>query len=148
MEILKRINGERIDLIFEEFVPANPDKKFVDCVGYDIVLHSTNNKIGHCSAKLGFNDVIYYIGNIGYSIDENFRGNGYAGEAVKLLLKLFQKNGFKKVYITNVPENNASRRVCEKLRARFLGTFEIPEDNIRRKEFGEKFMNIFEIDIA
>ncbi len=148
MEILKRINGGRIDLIFEEFVPANPDKKFVDCVGYDIVLHSTKDKIGHCSAKLGFNDVIFYIGNIGYNINEDYRGNGYAGEAVALLLEVFKKNEFKKVYITNVPENNASRRVCEKLGAKFLGTFEIPKDNIRREEFGEKFMNIFTIDIS
>ena len=147
MDIKKRINGERIDLIFEEFVPANPNKKFVDCVTYNVVLHSTNKKIGHCSAKLGFNDTIFYIGNIGYNIDENFRGNGYAGEAVTLLLEVFKKNGFKKIYITNIPENNASRRVCEKLGAKFLGSFEIPVDNIRRKEFGEKLMNIFEIDL-
>lgn len=41
----------------------------------------------------------------------------------------------------------ASRRVCEKLNATFLGKHEIPEDNIRRKEFGEKYMNIFELNI-
>lgn len=35
------------------------------------------------------NDAIFYIGNISYSVDEKYRGNGYSVEAVKLLVKLF-----------------------------------------------------------
>lgn len=146
--IFEKLVGERIDLMFKNFVPAVPEKKFVDCCNYDIVLRGTQTVIGNCSAKLGFNDTMFFIGNVGYEIYENYRGNGYAGEAVKLLKRLFKANNLDKIYITNAPENNCSRRVCEKLGAEFLGTFEIPEDHIRRKEFGEKHMNIFVLHIS
>lgn len=145
--IFEKLVGKRIDLVFKNFVHAVPEKKFVDCCNYDIVLHGLDEIIGTCSAKLGFNDVLFFIGNVSYRIDENYRGNGYAGEAVGLLKQLFKANHFDKIYITNVPDNNSLRRVCEKIGARFLGTFEIPEDHIRRKEFGERYMNIFELKI-
>lgn len=145
--IFEKLVGKGIDLVFKNFVPAVPEKNFVDCCNYDIVLHDTQTVIGNCSAKLGFNDVMFFIGNVGYEIDENYRGNGYAGEAVELLKELFKANHFDKIYITNVPKNSSSRRVCEKLRAQFLGTYEIPEGHIRRKEFGERYMNIFVLHI-
>lgn len=145
--IFEKLVGKRIDLVFKNFVHAVPEKKFVDCCNYDIVLHGLDETIGTCSAKLGFNDVLFFIGNVGYEIDENYRGNGYAGEAVELLKQLFKVNHFDKIYITNAPNNNSSRRVCEKLGAQFLGIFEIPEDHIRRKQFGDQFMNIFVLNI-
>lgn len=147
MKKLKLIQGQNIDLVFEEFTPAQPEKKFVPCISYHITLHDSQYIVGHCSAKLGFNEQIFFIGNIGYEINEDYRGKGFAGEAVKLLLNLFKENGFDKIYITNLPDNTASRRVCEKLDAKFLGTFEIPADNIRRIQFNDKFMNIYELQI-
>lgn len=147
MNILKKIEGDRINLVLTSLKEAVPDKKYVEVCNYNIILKDTSEVIGICSAKLGMNEVIFYIGNIGYEIYDNYRGNGYAPEAVKLLLSLFKINNFEKIYITNLPENNSSRRVCEKLNAKFLGTFEIPEDNIRRKEFNDKYMNIFELTI-
>lgn len=147
MKILKLLKGKSIDLCFEKYSPEIPEKKFVPALDYKIVLHDTDIVIGHCSARLGMNEEIFYVGNVGYGIDENHRGNGYAVEAVKLLLKVFKVNEVEKIYITNLPDNLSSKRVCEKVGAKFLGTFEIPEGSIRRKEYNETFMNVFEMTI-
>ena len=40
-----------------------------------------------------------------------------------------------------------SKRVCEKLNARFLGLFELPMDNDMRIEDGQTHKNIFEITL-
>lgn len=143
----KNIIGKRIDLIFENFTPAIPEKKFVPSVSYNIALHNSSTIIGHCCARLGTNNVIFYVGHIGYAINEEYRGNGYAGEAVRLLLPIYKQTDIDKVYITNAPENSASFRVCEKLGAEFLGTYEIPQDNPMRAEQNKKYINVFELNI-
>ena len=51
------------------------------------------------------------------------------------------------MYITNSPDNTNSKRVCEKLNAKFLGLYELPLDNAMRVEDGETHKNIFEIDL-
>ena len=48
-----------------------------------------------------------------------------------------------KLLITNDISNNASRRVCEKLGARFIREACLPEWNDLYKE-GQRFSNIFE----
>ena len=145
MEIIEKIVGNRIDLILNEVVDAVPAKKFVDCLCYDVVLKS-GETIGSISAKLGMNEVLYYVGNIGYEIFDDFRGNGYAPEAVELVKKVFIKNDIHKIIITNDPENEASMRVCEKVGARFVQKVEIPLNHFLRVEKNQKFKNIWELD--
>lgn len=147
LKTLNNIIGKRIDLKMTKLIPAQPEKGFVDSCCYDIYLHNTSKQIGSCSAKLGLNDVLFYIGNVGYEINEEYRGNGFAVDAVKLLIKLFKLNGFKKIIITQVPTNVASIRVCEKLNCTFLGVYDIPADHIRRTKFGEEKMNVWELAI-
>ena len=98
-------------------------------------------------SKIGTTDNLFYNGHIGYAINQEYRGNGYAGKAVELLLKVCKENGLDKVYITNSPDNAKSKRVCEKLNARFLGLFELPMDNAMRIEDGETHKNVFEISL-
>jgi len=147
MKVIKKIQGKEIDLILNEFCEAIPEKGYVPKFIYDIVLHDTQTIIGECDARIGYNDNIFYGGNIGYSVNPEYRGHGYAGEAVKLLYKVFQENDINKIYITNNPENINSKRVCEKLGANFLGLFELPADNPMRIEDGESHKNIFEIEL-
>ncbi|MCL2776030.1 MAG: GNAT family N-acetyltransferase [Oscillospiraceae bacterium] len=64
---------------------------------------------------------IKYGGNIGYDIDEPYRGSKYSLKACKLLLILAKQHDMKSVYITCDPENRASRRVCELLGAEYTG---------------------------
>lgn len=146
VKYLNEIEGERLVLKFTKFVPANPEKQYVDCCLYDICLKD-GTVVGTISAKLGFNESVFFIGNIGYSVNEEYRGNGYAGEAVNIIKVLFKNNGFDKVIITQHPDNLASRRVCEKLNAKFLGVFELPIGHERREKYNEKYMNVWELSI-
>ena len=110
-------------------------------------MHNTKTIIGECEARTGNTDNLFYNGHIGYAIYPEYRGNGYAGKAVKLLLQVCKENKLDKVYITNSPDNINSKRVCEKLNAKFLGLYELPLDNAMRIEDGETHKNIFEFDL-
>ena len=96
IKILNEIVGDRINLKFVNLVPAVPEKQFVDCCNYDIYLKD-GTKIGEISAKLGTNEFTFYIGNVGYSIDEQYRGYGYAVEAVKLIKNFLKKTALKEL---------------------------------------------------
>ncbi len=144
MKVVRKVEGKRIDLVLYEAQKAIPEKHYVDALYYNIVLKS-GEKIGEISAKLGMNDVMYLIGNVGYSIIEPYRGNGYAGEAVELIEEVFIKNGMRKILITNDPNNHASRRVCEKLGARFIEAARVPKDHVLWIEQGHEYENIWEL---
>lgn len=147
MKIVDKIEGKEIDLILKKYCEAIPEKGWVPKFVYNVVLHNTKTIVGECEARIGDTANLFYNGHIGYSINPEFRGNGYAGKAVELLLPIFKENGIYKVYITNSPENNNSKRVCEKLNAKFLGLFELPMDNAMRIEDGETYKNVFEVCI-
>ena len=147
MKIIDKIEAKEINLILKKYCEAIPKKGCVPKLVYNVVLHNTKTIVGECEARIGNTDNLFYNGHIGYAINPEFRGNGYAGKSVELLLQICKENGLDKVYITNSPENNNSKRVCEKLNAKFLGLFELPMDNTMRIENGETHKNIFEIDL-
>ena len=82
---------------------------------YDICLHPQGRSVGYVALRLGESAELYYLGHIGYRVDEGFRGHGYAGEAVRLLLPVFRSLGQKSLVITTDVDNIPSRRTCEKL---------------------------------
>lgn len=143
MKELKEIVGERLTLALEETLP--PENGITICY-YKICLNQSKEMVGECGAKLGMNDEFYYIGNISYRIEERFRGNGYAPEAVKLLFRLFKLNGYSRVIITNSPENHASIRVCEKVGAKLVEVAKVPKNHLLYKR-GEKVKNIWQVEL-
>ena len=74
--------------------------------------------------------LVHVRGHIAYGIEPGYRGRGYAGRAVRLLLPLAVRHGLDELWITARPDNVASRRVCEKLGAILVGTEPIPPDDI------------------
>ena len=147
MKRINKLEGEQIDLILNKYCEANPQKGWVPKFVYNIVLHGTNTVVGECEARIGDTPNLFYNGHIGYEVNPEYRGRGFAVMATQLLLKVCKENGIKKVYITNTPENNNSRRVCEKLGAEFLGVYEIPYDNPMRIEDGETHKNVFVVEL-
>ena len=143
------IAGQNIDLVLKKSKRNHPDipRGMEVCSReFDIVLHGTTTRVGEITARLGFNDFIYYGGHVGFGIDEAYRGRGFAVEAVKLLEPVFSVNGIDKIYITNNPDNAACIRVCEKLGARFIECAALPANNNMRIKRGETHKNIFELD--
>ena len=135
-----------ISLVCTSKSPAIPEKKWVP--SYNFIIRKEGNKIGYIDLRIGYDGglnrgSLYYGGQIGYGIDEKHRGNGYAVQACRLLLPVAKAHKMIKLFITNDYMNTASKRVCEKLGARFLRTVRLPEWHDLYKK-GQRFSNIFE----
>jgi RimJ/RimL family protein N-acetyltransferase len=141
---LPNLHGDGIYLVCTAKRLAIPEKKFVPA--YDFAVCRGGEKIGNIYLRLGYTDGLYYGGQIGYDIDEKYRGNGYALAACRLLKPVMKAHGMKKVLITNNRDNSASRRVCEKLGARLVRLARLPEWHDLYKE-GKRFVNIFEWNV-
>lgn len=76
---------------------------------YEII--EENDCVGHIVYRYGTDDQLKYSGHIGYTIDEEFRGRGYAYKALDELLGLIEK---KEVIITCDLDNIASKKTIEK----------------------------------
>jgi len=124
--------------------PAIPEKKWVP--GYTFNICKDGETIGGINLRIGYTTSLYYGGQIGYDIDEDHRGNGYAGCACRLLLPIAKAHGMEKLLITNNQPNTASKRVCEKLGARLVRVARLPEWHDLYKE-GQRYQNIYEWDV-
>jgi RimJ/RimL family protein N-acetyltransferase len=67
------------------------------------------------SLRLGESPQLYYLGHIGYRVEEPFRGHGYAARAVAALRPVLLGLGLHTVVITTDVDNVPSRRTCERL---------------------------------
>lgn len=79
------------------------------------------------------------LGNIGYGLYSDFRGNGYMIQALELLREPMLEKGLEKPIITVDPENNSSIRVIEKFGGKKLendkwyDTYEVDLDDESHK---------------
>ena len=105
-----------------------PEKRWVPGYYFDICLLD-GTKIGHCDLRIGHNEKTYIGGNIGYGIDEPYRGHRYAAKACALLFMQARKHGMDHLYITCDPDNTASSRTCQIAGGEYIETADIPEDN-------------------
>lgn len=126
---------------------AIPEKKYVPA--YDFAVCKGGEQVGEINLRIGYGGFgpnessLYYGGQIGYAIDEGHRGNGYAARACRLLAPVAKAHGMGKLLITNNETNAASRRVCEKLGARWIRLARLPEWTDLYKD-GLRYVNIYE----
>ena len=118
----------------EEFIKANIKSK--TWFGFVVILKETNKLIGAISLfHLDWYD--FKAGEVGYTIRKEYRGKGYAPEAVGLLIDYcFKKMKLRKIYADTEPNNIGSQRVLEKLGFKLEGR---PREKnlIKRKWVGE-----------
>jgi RimJ/RimL family protein N-acetyltransferase len=147
---LPELSDGVIHLVCTAKKPANPEKKY--CPAYDFAICKGSEKIGAINLRIGYSGFgpdessLYYGGQIGYNVDEKYRGNCYAGRACRLLLPVAKAHGMIKLLITNNVTNAASRRVCEKLGLRLIRTVRLPEWSDLYKD-GQRYSNLFEWSI-
>jgi len=140
------LNDGVIQLVCVVKHPAIYEKKYVPW--YEFAVCKGSEKIGQIDLRIGYKGGLtggnlYYGGQIGYCIHKKHRGNGYAVQACKLLAEVAKAHKMDKLLITNGVENAASKRVCEKLGAKFVRVARVPEWHNLYEE-GQRFMNIFE----
>ncbi len=93
---------------------------------YNIIKTDTQENVGYIELRFGHGRNLYYLGNIGYRIFEEFRGHSYAYKACVELLKLVKQMNMDYLIITASPENYASVRTIEKLPVEYLETVNVP----------------------
>lgn len=124
---------------------AQPQKKWLPAYYFDICLLG-GEKIGYCDLRIGHNEKTYIGGNIGYGIDEPYRGNHYAAKACKLLFNLAKKHRMEYLIITCVPENLASAKTCHAAGGEFIERIPIPEGNEMYAE-GKREVLVYRFDL-
>ena len=123
------LEGDIIELRLARTLEAIEEKGYVPSYIYSIYEKESNSDVGYIDLRIGENENLFYGGHIGYHVYESYRGHGYAGKACLLLRSLALSHDMKMLRITCDPDNLASRRTIEKLGAKFLGVYEVPEYN-------------------
>ena len=140
------LRDEEIFLCLKRTCDAEPEKQWVPAYYFDICLLS-GETIGYCDLRIGHNEKTYVGGNIGYGIDEAFRGNRYAAKACRLLFQLAKKHGMEYLIITCVPTNAPSARTCELAGGRFIEIVDVPEFSEMYAE-GKRKVKVYRFEIA
>lgn len=139
------LNDGEIRLRLERTAEADPVKGWVPAYYFDIC-DMQGNAMGKCDLRIGHNEKLYFGGNIGYAVDEAYRGHGYAAKACRLLFQLAKMHELGYVIITCVPENAASYKTCERAGGVLLETAELPSDNDMRKE-GKTHVRVYRFEL-
>lgn len=113
---------------------------------WNIIQKSNNVAVGKISFRIGHNYHSYYNGNIGYEVDEEYRGRHYALLACQLVLKVAQYHKMGKIYLTCDYNNVASYKTIEKLGANLIEEVLPPNDYIFYYE-GIEIHRIYELAI-
>lgn len=140
------LENEEIKLVLERTAGEDREKGYLPAY-YFAICNRDGVKMGICDLRIGYNENTYYGGNIGYEIQEEYRGRHYAGKACLLLFELARKHGMKYLIITCSPGNTASRRTCEYAGGVLKEIAELPESNEMRQEgVTEKCIYRFEFE--
>lgn len=136
--------NDEIQLRLKKTTKAKPKKGLVP-VYYFLICDKEGNEMGTCDLRIGHNRNLYYGGNIGYRIKEEYRGHHYAGKACLLLFELAKKHDLDYLIITCNPDNYASKKTCEFVGGELIEIVELPEDNDMRLQRGETEKCIYKI---
>jgi len=139
------LKNDEIKLVLEKAVEGDTEKGWVPAYHFAICNHN-GTKMGVCDLRIGHNEKLYFGGNIGHSVDEEYRGHHYAGKACLLLFELAKKHNLEYVIITCNPDNYASRKTCEYAKGELLEIVELPQDSdMRDRGETEKCIYRFEL---
>ena len=74
------LKNEEIQLILEKTVETDPVKNWLPAYHF-FICDKIGVKMGVCDLRVGYNERVYYGGNIGYRVERPYRGHHYAGKA-------------------------------------------------------------------
>ena len=139
------LKNDEIQLVLEKTVDGDGEKGWVPAYHFAIC-NLEGTKMGTSDLRVGHNDKLYFGGNIGYWVEEPYRGHHYAGKACLLLFELAKKHEMGYLIITCNPDNYPSRKTCEYAGGKLLGIAELPEDSdMRERGMTEKCIYRFEL---
>ena len=120
------IDGDIVSLRLLETIEGNGDE--LPFYWWSIVEKTTGACVGKISLRLGHNYHSYWNGNVGYEVDEPYRGNHYAAIALKLVLPIAKAHGMDHLFVSCDENNAASYRTIERCGGKLLEISYPPED--------------------
>ena len=109
--------------------PPDYEKGYSPFYRFEMLNSSTGEVMGGLSFRVGYthNDV-HFRGNIGFSVNEQFRGLNYSTRSCRLIIPVIKFHDMKHVWITCNIDNFASIKSIEKLGAEYIETLAMPDD--------------------
>ncbi len=141
------LKTDDLQLLLEKTVEADQVRGWVPAYHFAIC-GPEGRRMGVCDLRVGHNRNTYFGGNIGYRVEEPYRGHHYAGKACLLLFQLARRHGMDHLFITCNPDNLPSRRTCEYAGGQLVEVAELPEDNDMRLESGETEKCVYRFDLS
>jgi predicted acetyltransferase len=103
--------------------------------------------IGKITLRIGFNEMTYLHGHIGYGIDESYRGHHYSYYALEMIKNLAIEHGYRKLIVTTDARNEQSKRTVFKSGGRLIELEKkVPRDHIYFI-LGIEEVNVYEISL-
>jgi inorganic pyrophosphatase len=103
--------------------------------------------LGRIRFRTGAESSLFDFGNIGYEVNEKFRGHRYAARSCRLLFPLAVSHGLKSVWLTVDPNNAPSLKTCEIIGAKRVETVRIKKDHPMYGQ-GSPYRRRFRVDLA
>lgn len=130
-------DGE-VTLVLDRIVEADPQRGRVPTYRFHITRAADGRTVGSIELRVGYTaELVWYAGQIGYGVDEPYRGHRYAARACRLLLPLAVAHDMDVIWITCDPDNWPSRRTCQYAGGELVGVVDLPESSDMYRE-GER----------
>ena len=120
-------SDDEIMLMLSAEIVENREIGVTDGFTFHIYERKPRRKVGYVSLRLGESPQLYYLGHIGYRIEEPYRGHGYAARACQMIIPLMQELQLSSICITANPDNIPSRKTCERIGCELESIVKIPE---------------------
>ncbi len=117
-----------IDLTASSRYETDEKCGIIDCYAFDIHPSGSRAYAGYVSVRIGESPELYYLGHVGYRVEEGYRGMHFALRACRLLEERLRRMGMTSLVITNDPDNLASRKTCEALGCVLERTMAVPAE--------------------
>lgn len=121
------LRDDQIALLLNNEDVYDPALGIDDGYTFYIQDRKSRRRAGYISLRLGESPQLYYLGHIGYRVEEPFRGHGYAARACRLLIPFMRQLNLGSVCITADPDNIPSRRTCEHIGCVLESTVPVPQ---------------------
>ncbi|HED31290.1 MAG TPA: GNAT family N-acetyltransferase [Prosthecochloris aestuarii] len=104
-----------LELVLKKTIARNPEKHHVPCYVFLMLAGSQKRVAGVLTFRIGdAASELYYPEHIGYRVRKQYRGQGFAERSLRLVGPFVRKHGYRELWISCRPENQASRISCER----------------------------------
>lgn len=131
-----------------EELSENPDITLSQSESFDIMCNE--DVVGVINYRYRGMNTIDYSGNLGYRIDEKYRGNGYAKRAINLLIDILKHNTKydEPLYVASTHDNKNFLKVALECGGKLIHSGKVPTNVVSSYYDREmKEVDVYQIDI-